>query len=189
MAKTVFAELRTHLTAACAVVVLAYAPAALAQTWAAATLPLDGNIAGTASQRIGWGYKIENLDTQKWLVLTGLAADAFQQSTVETLFDLPVLAPGTSASKSFSGGTDGLFALRWNVAATTGFVNTGNFELAAEWWNGDPLAGGQFVANAATVLLRYSAVVTAVPEASAASMLMLGIAAVALWKRSRPTCA
>jgi MYXO-CTERM domain-containing protein len=176
-------KLRLRLVVLAGVATLAVAPAAWAQNWVAATLPADGNISGDAGQRIGWGYQINNPDATLWLVLTSVAADAFNQATAEVLFDLPVLAPGNAVSQPFAG-ADGLVALTWDALAAPGFVNSGVFELAAEWWSGDPLAGGAFVVAAPTLQLDYSAIVaTPVPEATPASMLLLGLAALALARR------
>lgn len=158
------------------------APAAWAQQWSAATMPLDGNIAGTAGARIGWGYQIDNQEATNWLVLTGLSADAVQHAVADSLFDLPIIAPGASAMTAYAGAT-GLYALTWDADAPVGFVNFGSFVLSAEWWDGDPLAGGQFLALADDISLNYSALVTQVPELPPAAMLLLGLAALQLRRR------
>lgn len=163
--------------------VLACAPPVWAQTWSASTQPANGNIAGAAGTRIGWGYEIRNEDAANWLVLTAVGADAFQHGVAEVLFDLPIVAPSSSAARGFSG-QDGLFALTWNNDAPIGFVNFGSFALSAEWWDGDPYAGGQWLKPAADVLLGYSAIV-AVPELPPLAMLPLGLAMIALTRHRR----
>ena len=185
MTHALIPRLRLRLATLAGLVALLGVPVAWAQNWAAATLPADGNIGGAAGQRIGWGYQINNPEAALWLVMTSVTADAFNQAAGEALFDLPVLAPGGAVSQSFAG-TDGLYALTWNAQAALGFVNSGVFELTAEWWNGDPLAGGAFVVAAPTLKLDYSAIVTTpVPEATPASMLLLGLASLAVARRLR----
>jgi hypothetical protein len=157
---------------------------ATAQTWSAGTLPENGQIQGAPGTRIGWGYEIENADSSLWLVLTAISADALSQATGESLFDLPIVAPGAMVSVSFVG-DQGLFALTWGAAAPIGFVNAGSFTLSAEWWNGDPLQGGGFVGLAADTSLPFSATVVAVPEAPAACLLLCGLGVLALRQCAR----
>jgi hypothetical protein len=60
----------------------------------------------------------------------------------------------------------GLLALTWGASAPLGFVNAGNFDLSAQWWDGDPLANGRFVSDASGASALCAATVTAaeVPE-------------------------
>jgi hypothetical protein len=163
---------------------------ALAQPlWSAATAPLDGNIGGPAGSTIGWGYQIDNPDAALWLVLTGVSADPFLNATPLALFDLPVLAPGATLSRAFDG-VNGLYGLIWGASAPVGFVNTGAFLLTAEWWSGDPLAGGVFVELAENATLEYSAIVTQqvpgeLPEPALPLLMGAGLAAAALARRYR----
>src|ERR1039457_944852 len=91
--------------------------------------------------------------------------------TPTLLFDFPILAPGGTVTEAFdSVNSIGLFELQWDVSAPVGFVNTGNFTLSGEWWDGDPLNGGSFIAAAPDIALAYSATAeqgsSTVPEPS-----------------------
>jgi hypothetical protein len=134
--------------------------AAMAQPiWSAATLPADGNIGAAAGAATGWGYEIANPEATLWLVLTGASADPFQHATPLALFDLPVLAPGDTRTQTYDG-VQGLYGMVWDASAPLGFVNTGQFLLTAEWWNGDQLSGGTLAMAADDILLAYTATVT-----------------------------
>jgi len=161
--------------AAC--VALGSAPAG-AVPYSAALLPVDGNAAGPAGTTVGWGYAVTNTDTALWLVFTGLSADTFFYGTPEALFDVPIVAPGSALNNPYDG-LNGLYALTWDSDAPEGFLNTGNFVLHAQWWDGDPLAGGRFVTEADDVQLEYTALVTppgsgTVPEPASALLVLLG---------------
>jgi hypothetical protein len=163
---------------------------ALAQPlWTAVTDPLDGNIGGPAGSTIGWGYEIANPDAALWLVLTGVSADPFLHGTPLALFDLPVLAPGLTLNQAFDG-VNGLYGISWDASAPQGFVNSGAFLLTAEWWDGDPLAGGSFVELADNLSLDYSAIVTQqgpgeLPEPALPLLMGMGLAAALLARRYR----
>ena len=74
--------------------------------------------------------------------------------TPTLLFDFPILAPGGTVTEAFdSVNSIGLFELQWDVSAPVGFVNIGNFTLSGEWWDGDPLNGGNFIAAAPDIAL------------------------------------
>jgi hypothetical protein len=80
----------------------------------------------------------------------------------------------------------GVFELQWDPSAPVGFVNSGNFVLSGEWWDGDPLNGGSFIADATDTALPYSAIVGApasgVPEPSSFVLLASGFGLMAaLW--------
>lgn len=170
----------------CAAAALLCAQAVLAQPiWTAATLPYSGVVEGPAGTTVGWGYEIANEDGARWLMLTGVSADPFQYGTPIALFDLPVLAPGALVSTPFDG-LAGLYGLNWDLDAPDGFINVGNFILTGEWWSGDPLAGGQFLEQAETLALAYSAMVTQqgeVPLPSSALLLLAGAGAWLLVRR------
>jgi hypothetical protein len=53
-----------------------------------------------------------------------------------------------------------LFALTWAASAPTGFINSGLFTLSAEWWSGDPFAGGSFLQNALDETAAFTATVS-----------------------------
>lgn len=159
--------------------------------WTATTLPEDGNISGVAGSTIGWGYSIENPDGALWLALTSVSADPFANGTPLAVFDLPILAPGTSSSVAFDG-VDGLYGLEWEGVVPVGFVNFGDFLLTAEWYDNDPLAGGSLVETAIDLRLAYSAIVTPqqsepVPEPSTLVLLVLVGGIAFLQTQQRPS--
>ncbi|KQV80099.1 hypothetical protein ASD15_14560 [Massilia sp. Root351] len=176
------------------VALLAALPAALllsagaaAQSWSAATTPANGHIGGRAGSALSWGYEIANLDAALWLVTTGVSADTFQYATPTSMFRFPILGPGQADSMPASGAF-GLYGLTWHANAPLGYVNQGSFLLTAEWWSGDPLAGGSYVSAADSMWLDYSATVTSllpVPEPSAAPLLLAGLALLGWRHRSR----
>jgi hypothetical protein len=138
-------------------------------TYAFSTDPPSGNIMGTDDSTIGWGYSIINNSLTDWLVTTNLASDPFADGIpVASLFDFPIIAPGATASLAYDpAAATGLFSLTWNADAPIGFTNSGVFTLDAEWWTGDPFAGGSFIQDAAEGTAAYSATVSSpssVPE-------------------------
>ena len=143
--------------------------------WIFTTDPSNGIISGEAGATIGWGYSITNSDTSDWLVISGLSAGSFQYGTPDdSIFDYPILAPLTSVIVPYDG-SNGLFQLTWDTSAPVGFMNLGSFTLNAEYYNGDPFAGGNFVDFAPDKSADYAAIVTAptpVPEPT--TMLLLG---------------
>lgn len=151
-------------------------------------LPSDGNISGPPGSTIGWGYSLTNTDPSNWFVSTNLNADSFSNGTPSLLFDFPILAPGGSVTEAFdSVNSIGLYELIWDPGAPVGFVNGGNFTLSGEWWDGDPLNGGNLIAAAPDVSLAYSATVTqgsssAVPEPSS-WVLFVSAISVMFWRR------
>jgi hypothetical protein len=134
-------------------------------------LPIDGNISGPPGSLVGWGYSLTNTDPSNWFVSIGMNSDSFSNGTPMLLFDFPILAPGGAVTEAFdSVNSLGLFDLQWDVSAPGGFVNSGNFTLSGEWWDGDPLNGGNLIAGAPDIASAYSATVTtptsAMPEPS-----------------------
>ncbi len=166
------------------------AAAAHATSFTFATLPASGALNGAAGDTLGFGYVVANPSATDWLVITSLDAGTFIDGTPDaTLFDFPVLAPGASLSVAFIAGTSGLFAFTWELAAPLGASNSGDFILGAEWWSGDPGAGGSFLSLATPASATYQ--VTVVPEPSAALLVATSLALAscagrgALTKRSR----
>jgi len=161
--------------------------AAWADTYSFTALPND--VAGPAGSTVGWGYTISNESTTSWLVLTALDAGVFDQGTPDSLFDFPSLAPGETASVSFDPASlAGLYELTWDATVPIGFVNTGFFSLQAEWWDGDPLAGGNFLSDAPDESTPYSATVTgstSIPESSAVWVLSW-VAALIFFRKVKP---
>jgi len=83
--------------------------------------------------------------------------------------------------------------LQWDEGAPSGFVNSGDFTLSGQWYDGDPFNGGNSLADATDSLLPYTATVTgslgSVPEPSSFLLFASGIVAIVGWRklRSRPT--
>src|SRR5690348_4091618 len=115
--------MRTILLALC----LFVSCAASADIYSFSLLSAGGNLQGAPGSTIGWGYSIENQSSTLWLVTTGVNSDGFLNATPNLIFDFPVIGPGASA-------TAGLLELTWNASAPIGFVNSGAFDLSAEWW-------------------------------------------------------
>jgi hypothetical protein len=134
---------------------------ARADSWTFATTPTDGAVTGSPGETVGWGYTITNDSSTDWLVLTDLVAGNFQNGTPDAfLFDFPVLAPGSTVTEAFNPISDtGLYSLQWNSDAPIGFTDAGNFIASAEFYSGDPLSGGSFVADASDLSAPYSAIV------------------------------
>lgn len=152
--------------------------------WTLDLLPASGNVAGPAGSAVGWGYTITNLDSLNWLVLGGLTSDPFANGTPTLLFDFPIVAPGGTASVAYDGVT-GLMELLWDVGAPMGFVNSGLFTASADWYDGDPFGGGNFLGAALDKNAAYSATVTVVPEPTTAVLLGLGLGGLALWRKGK----
>ena len=157
------------------------------------TLPADGVIAGTAGSTLGWGYTLANPSKTDWLVLVNVSADVFEHVLPSAvLFDLPILAPETSLAAAYVAGALGLFELTWDPTAPVGFVNSGTFIVSAEWWSGDPLAGGSYLGMATDQSASYSASVmpsATVPEPSSLILLTTCVVTVScrLRRRTRQT--
>jgi len=165
--------------------------AAYADSFTFTTLPVTGDVSGPVGSTVGWGYTITNQSLTDWLVTTGLTADLFDQGTPNTLFDFPILAPGSTATLAFDSlGGSGLYELTWDATAHVGFTNNGAFNLSAEWWDGDPFAGGNFLDSASDQQAVYSATVTgdngssAVPEPSSIVLLGMGCILIAFQKKT-----
>jgi protein-disulfide isomerase len=138
---------------------------------------------------VGWGYSLNNTDPSSWFVTTNLNSDSFSNGTPTSLFDFPILAPGDTVTEPFdSVNSTGLFELLWDLSAPVGFANSGNFVLSGQWWDGDPLNGGNFFADAPDLSLAYTATVTgsvSAPEPSSFLLLAGGIAAIIGWRKVR----
>lgn len=130
-------------------------------------LPSGGTVQGAPTSTVGWGYTLQNQSNSLWLVPGDLNAGTFLHATPDLLFDFPILAPGEAMTQMFNpASSTGLFELTWDASAPVGFTHTGAFDLQAQWWNGDPFAGGVFVSDAPDASASYTANVTAasVPE-------------------------
>jgi len=127
------------------------------------TVPDAVTVASPAGLTTGWGYSLHNESSSLWLVTTDLSAGTFQHATPDLIFDFPDLAPGATVAVPYNPVTAaGLYQIGWDSNAPPGFVNSGTFSLSAEWWSGDPLTDGSFVATAPIASQPYAA--TAIPE-------------------------
>ena len=163
---------------------VAAAPSWAAEIYTFSLLPESGQVGGAPGTTVGWGYMLENQSTDYWLVTDGLDPGSFVFGTPQVLFDFPMLAPGASVTVPFDAGTlTGLFALTWDASAPLGTIESGSFLLEAQWWDGDPLAGGTLAFAATPSSLPYQAVVT--PEPTTTGLLGLGLLGVGLGLRRR----
>lgn len=159
-----------------AAILLSAIPAMAANIYDFSVLPSNGDIQGAPESTIGWGYSIHNESSSLWLVTTGMDTGVFQHGTPDLIFDLPAIAPGNTDTVPFNAASSmGLEELTWDSSAPVGFTNSGTFALTAQWWNGNPLAGGHFLFAASNAAESYRASVagSAVPEP--ASIALIGL--------------
>lgn len=125
-------------------------------------IPADGAVAGPPGSTVGWGYSLTNNSPTDWFMPILLNADSFANGAPSLLFDFPNVAPGVTippvAFDPLTGA--GLYQLVWDIGAPVGFVNSGNFVLSGQWWDGDPLNGGNFLFSEPDISLPYTAIVT-----------------------------
>ena len=154
-------------------------------------LPSEGNVSGPPGSLVGWGYSLTNDSSGDWFLATNLNSDSFSNGTPTSLFDFPNLAPGANVTEPFDPvDSIGLYELQWDTSAPVGFVNSGDFVLSGQWYDGDPFNGGNFIADATDTALGYTATVSrttgTVPEPSSAALfLACGIAAIIGWQKVR----
>jgi hypothetical protein len=128
------------------------------------TVPDAVTVASPAGLETGWGYILHNESSSLWLVTTNLSAGTFQHATPDLIFDFPDLAPGGTVTVPYDPVTQaGLYQILWDQNAPAGFVNSGTFTLSAQWWSGDPGAGGSFISGAPNANQPYSATITPEP--------------------------
>lgn len=132
------------------------------------TVPAADNVSGPGGVSLtGWGYSITNESNSLWLVTNGLVGGPFQDATPELLFDFPDIAPGATITVPYDPSTPaGLFEITWDANTPQGFVNSGMFNVTAQWWTGDPLNGGIFFSTAPSANQPYTAVFASAPEPS-----------------------
>jgi hypothetical protein len=153
------------------------------------TIPADGNVSGAPGSLVGWGYSITNTDPSDWFLSTDLNSDSFSNGTPTLLFDFPEVAPGATVTEAFDPmNSIGLFELQWDPSAPIGTVNSGNFVLSGELWDGDPFNGGTFIADALDTSATYTATVTGSggsPEPGSFPLLVSGLAVMIGWRIAR----
>jgi hypothetical protein len=115
-----------------------------------------------------------------WFVSTDLNSDSFVNGTPTELLGFPDLGPGDNVTEPFDPVNGiGVYDLQWDPSAPVGTVNSGNFVLSGEWWDGDRLNDGNFIDDATDTALPYSAPVTAStsgsPEPSTLVLFTCGI--------------
>jgi hypothetical protein len=152
-------------------------------------IPADGSVSGTPGSLVGWGYSITNTDPSDWFLSTDLNSDSFSNGTPTLLFDFPEVAPGATVTEAFDPANSiGLFELQWDPSAPIGTVNSGNFVLSGELWDGDPFNGGTFIADALDSSAAYTATVTgsaSTPEPASFPLLASGFAIMIGWRMAK----
>jgi hypothetical protein len=172
-----------------AVSVLGTIPDARANSFTFDLLPPSGSVFGEPGSTVGWGYSLENASATEWLLLSSVGSDPFLHGVPDgSIFDFPILGPGVILGTPYVPGTSGLFELTWDLTAPIGFANSGTFLVSAEWWDGDPFAGGAFLRFAIDQSAAYSATVTpnsAAPEPGVLLLVLAGLTGIAWRKRRR----
>lgn len=148
--------------------------------WTFDLIPSTGEVYGQAGSAVGWGYRIRNLSSDKWLVGESITPTVgLQHGTYTVLFDQPALAPNSTLETTYNG-FSGIGSLGWDTDASTGFVNTGTFRAEFSWYDSnpyDPNQPGNLISSAGTQEHYYSAMVSAastVPEPSALALVATG---------------
>lgn len=175
---------------ALAAVAFCLAPSLWADSITFALLPSDGNVSGPSGSLVGWGYSLTNDSSADWFLATNLNSDSFSNGTPTLLFDFPEVAPGATVTEPFDPVNGiGIYELQWDPSAPVGFVNSGDFTLSGQWYDGDPFNGGNYIADATDTALPYSATVSgassATPEPSSLVLLMCAVGAILAFRTAR----
>jgi hypothetical protein len=182
------------LTAIATVAIIGMGPLCRADMLEFDLIPLSGNVSGAAGSTVGWGYSITNESATDWLLTTNMVSDSFLYGTPTLLFDFPEVAPGQTVTESFDSiALTGLYEDVLDASAPNGSVDSGNFVLSAQWYDGDPFNGGNFIADAPDTNSAYTAIVTAsggpgIPEPGSIFLMIAGlglIGAIGVWPRLR----
>jgi hypothetical protein len=135
---------------------------ASAQAFTLTVIAASGAVSAPPGGTAGWGYQVSNPSSSQWLVVTGISASGISNGTPDSsFFDFPIVPPLGTATKTFSTSTHtGLYGITWNPSAPVGFAISGQFSVSAEWWSGDPLLSGSFIADAVSQISDYAAAVS-----------------------------
>lgn len=140
--------------------------------------PSDGEISGAPGSTVGWGYSITN-NSSNYVVTTAINADLFQYGVPLSIFDFPVINPGSTVTKAFSVDISGLFQFLVSNDSPIDFINSGLFILSSEFYTNDPLENGSFISSANDVVAFYSIKTventSSVPEPASLILLLAGL--------------
>lgn len=146
--------------------------------WSIDVLP-SVNLSGPPSSTVQWNYSITNLSDTDTLVLNSLNAGVFQYGMPMSIFDFPIVAPLGSALGP-------LYQFTFDSNAPIGFINSGTFDLTADFYIGEPSNDGTFDTSAPDKSVAYSVTVAGatVPEPGT-FILVLAILPILSWKLRR----
>lgn len=154
-------------------------------------IPESGDVSGPAGSTVGWGYSITNESTTDWLLTTNMQSDSFLYGTPNLLFDFPEVAPGQTVTEDFDPvALTGVYEDVLDASASPGSVDSGNFVLSAQWYDGDPFNGGNYIADAPDTNAAYSATVigSSTPEPGSFLLISGGLALLGItrfWPQTR----
>ena len=141
--------------------------------------PENGSVAGAPGRTVGWGFTLRNQDPANWLEVYALDADPFAFGDPEPL-SFPIVGPGATVVEAFVRNVQGLFQVTIDRDAPLGPLDSGVFQIFVQWYDGDPLGGGQLLEPlVAKVEARAPYSVTgrvAVPEPNSTALLALSFA-------------
>jgi hypothetical protein len=148
--------------------------------------PESGAVAGAPGRTVGWGFTLRNQDPANWLEVYAIDADPFAFGDPEPL-SFPIVGPGTTVVEAFVRNVQGLFQVTIDRDAPLGPLDSGVFQVFVQWYDGDPLSGGQLLEPLQGMVetqAAYSVVArAAVPEP--ATILLVGLVAGAAVRHGR----